>query len=237
MNEHTVFSGFPQETLQFWQELAANNNREWFKAHEQQYRNFVLAPAQAFVIDLGERLKAVSPGITYDPQTNGRGSIMRIHRDIRFSPDKTPYNTHLRIHFDEGKGKLGETPGYFFRMNHEGAELFGGQYLFAKPELEAYRAAVVDEKMGKALEDALAVIRTAGNYEIGGEHYKRVPAGYPAEHERATLLRHNGLYVTAPKIGAEMLLRRELVDVSLSHCQNMAAVHHWLVRLFSNATD
>jgi uncharacterized protein (TIGR02453 family) len=186
------------------------------------------------VIDLGERLKAVSPGITYDPQTNGRGSIMRIHRDIRFSPDKTPYNTHLRIHFREGRGKLGETPGYFFRMNHEGAELYAGQYMFAKPELEVYRAAVADEKTGMALEDALAIIRAAGNYEIGGEHYKRVPTGYPADHERATLLRYNGLYAMAPAIEADVLTRSELVDVCLSHCQNMAAVHHWLVRLFSD---
>jgi len=231
MTEHTGFSGFPAEGLQFWEELAANNNREWFKAHEQPYRDYVLAPAQEFVIALGERLKAVSPGITYDPQTNGRGSIMRIHRDIRFSPDKTPYNTHLRVRFQESSGKLGETPGYFFRMNHEGAELYAGQYMFDEQDLETYRAAVVDEKMGQALDDALATIRAAGDYDIGGDHYKRVPAGYPADHERATLLRYNGLYVMAPAIEAKLLTRPELVDVCLTHCQNMAAVHHWVVRL------
>lgn len=235
MNEHTDFSGFPAEGLQFWEELAANNNREWFKAHEQPYRDYVLAPAQAFVIALGERLKEISPGITYDPQTNGRGSIMRIYRDIRFSADKTPYNTRLRIYFQEGSGKLEKTLGYFFHMNHEDAELLAGQYTFDKQVLETYRAAVADEKTGRALEDALATIRAAGGYEIGGDHYKRVPTGYPADHERATLLRYNGLYAMAPAIEAEMLTRPELVDVCLTHCQNMAAVYHWVVRLLSGA--
>jgi uncharacterized protein (DUF2461 family) len=88
MSEMPPFPGFPVEGLGFLEELAHNNNREWFEAHKADYRSYVLEPAQAFVVALGERLKLLSPEIAYDTRTNGSGSIMRIYRDLRFSKDK-----------------------------------------------------------------------------------------------------------------------------------------------------
>jgi uncharacterized protein (DUF2461 family) len=90
---------------------------------------------------------------------------------------------------------------------------------------------VVDEQMGTELEVALASVRKAGEYEIGGEHYKRTPRGYDSEHERAQLLRYNGIYAQAQEIDREVLLKPELVDLCLEHCRNMSPLHHWLVKV------
>jgi uncharacterized protein (DUF2461 family) len=57
MSDMPSFPGFPVEGLEFLEGLAHNNNREWFEAHKADYRSFVLEPAQAFVVALGERLK------------------------------------------------------------------------------------------------------------------------------------------------------------------------------------
>ena len=57
MSNPISFSGFPNEALLFLKELAANNDRNWFKAHETDYQHYVLEPAQGFVVALGERLK------------------------------------------------------------------------------------------------------------------------------------------------------------------------------------
>jgi uncharacterized protein (DUF2461 family) len=62
MSNQPPFAGFPKETLQYLKDLAANNNREWFKAHEDGYHRFLLTPAQDFVIALGERMKTISKG-------------------------------------------------------------------------------------------------------------------------------------------------------------------------------
>ena len=92
-----TFSGFPKGTVSFLRDLAANNNREWFTAHRPEYETAVLEPARAFVRVMGERLRRLSPQIKAEPRIDG--SLFRLYRDIRFSPDKSPYKTNLGIFF------------------------------------------------------------------------------------------------------------------------------------------
>ena len=231
MSSAPTFSGFPKEGLQFLQDLAANNNREWFKAHENDYADFLLAPGQAFVIALGERLKSISPRIQYDPQTHGSGSIMRIYRDMRFSKDKSPYHTYLRIIFWEGQKKKTDNPAFYFSIDEGAAVVFAGLHMFPKNTLDAYRAAVLHPERGAQLESALAAVRQAGCYEIGGATNKHVPPGYPAEHPRAGLLLNTGLWAMSPKIETPQLMSPELVDVCYQHCRGMAPLQQWLAHL------
>jgi uncharacterized protein (TIGR02453 family) len=231
MSDMPSFPGFPREGLGFLGDLENNNNREWFEDHKGDYRAYVLEPAQAFVAALGERLKLLSPDIVYDTRTNGSGSIMRIYRDLRFSKDKTPYNPNLRVVFWEGAGKKTENPGFFFGMDAQGAALYGGMYSFPRPVLTAYQSAVADDALGSELEAALKSLGRAGGYEISGEQYKRVPAGYDPNQARADLLRYKGLFVRSPKIEPAVLVTPQLVEVCFEHCRNMEALHHWLVRV------
>jgi uncharacterized protein (TIGR02453 family) len=235
MGDMPSFSGFPNEGLKFLEGLAQNNNREWFEAHKADYRSHLLEPAQAFVVALGERLKLLSPEIIYDTRANGSGSIMRIYRDLRFSKDKTPYNANLRVVFWQGAGKKTENPGFFFGMDAHGATLYGGMHGFPKPVLTAYQAAVADDKIGAELEAALATLKSAGVYEVGGERYKRVPRGYDSYHARAELLRYKGLYARSPQIEASVLTTPELVEVCFEHCRAIAPLHHWLVQVNQTA--
>lgn len=231
MSQGPDFSGFPQQGLRFLRELEANNNREWFQAHKDEYRNHVLAPAQDLVFSLGERLKAISPGIVYDSAANGSGSILRIYRDLRFSADKTPYNTNVRLVFWEGRRKKMENPSFFVCIGPDGVGVYAGIHVFQKPVLAAYRDAVVDDQLGADLEAAIAVVKGAGDYRVGGEHYTRVPRGYESGHPRADLLRYNGLWAhTTASVDPAVITSPELVEVCLGHCRNMAPLHHWLVR-------
>ena len=136
------FAGFPDEGLTFLAELADHNNREWFEAHKDTYRNNLMTPAQAFVAALGQRLQMILPGIQHDTRLNGAGSLMRIYRDIRFSKDKTPYETHVSMVFWEGKGKKTEKLGVYFRLSAAGASMGAGHHMFPKSLLTAYRDAI-----------------------------------------------------------------------------------------------
>jgi uncharacterized protein (TIGR02453 family) len=232
MSQGPDFSGFPQQGLRFLRELEANNNREWFQAHKDEYRHQVLAPAQDLVFALGERLKGISPGIVYDTAASGSGSILRIYRDLRFSADKRPYNTYVRLVFWEGKLKKMENPSFFVRISPGGVGVYAGMHGFRKPVLAAYRDAVVDDLLGADLEEAIASVKGAGAYTVGGEHYKRVPRGYEADHPRADLLRYNGLWAhTAASINPAVITSPDLVEVCLEHCRNMAPLHRWLVKV------
>jgi uncharacterized protein (TIGR02453 family) len=229
MSEMPEFLGFPSKGLQFLADLAQNNNRDWFNARKADYQQWVLAPAQEFVFALGERLKTISKGIAYDTRTNGSGSILRIYRDVRFSKDKTPYNTSLRMVFWEGNRKKMENPGFFVWANPTGAGVFVGLHSFPKPYLTAYRDAVMDERLGDELERALSVVSKAGDYGIGGEHYKRVPRGYDPEHARAGLLKYAGLWASTAAIEPDRILAPEFVELCFEHCRNMAPLQQWLV--------
>jgi len=229
MSEITQFAGFPAEGIQFLVDLAENNGRDWFQAHKKTYQECLLRPAQSFVQAMGERLKTISRGIQFDTATSGRGSIMRIYRDTRFSKDKTPYYTYLRVMFWEGAGKKMENPGFMLWIDPAGAGMYAGMYSFTKSQLESYRDAVVDETMGSSLIAAIDAVRSAGDYEIGGAHYKRAPRGYDADHERVELLKHNGLWAKSPAIEPALMTTPELVDACFAHCHNAAPLHRWLL--------
>src|SRR5438046_7959513 len=115
MGEGTEY--FTPEFFAFFRGLSKNNRKEWFDANKAQFQAVVLEPSVRFVRDAGDRLKKISPHIVGDARAFG-GSISRIYRDIRFSPEKSPYKTHIGIHFWHDKAGSPEhmTPGYFLHL-------------------------------------------------------------------------------------------------------------------------
>jgi uncharacterized protein (TIGR02453 family) len=185
-----------------------------------------MAPARDFVFFMGERLKEIAPEVVADPRINR--SIFRIHRDTRFSKDKTPYKDHLGILFWEGKLPKMESSGFYFHLQPPILMLGAGIHCFSKPVLKVYRDTVVDPRMGKLLEKAISDVKNKGAYEIGGSHYKRTPKGYDPDHQYAGFLLHNGLWagwtVKAPK----ELHSNKIVDFCYERFQEMAPLHYWL---------
>ena len=171
-----IFSGFPEKTVSFLCGLAAHNDREWFAAHKKEYETEVLEPAKAFVRAMGERLRRLSPQIKAEPRTDG--SLFRLYRDTRFSPDKSPYKTNLGIFFWEGGGPRMDCPGYYFHLEPPNLMLGGGLYIIPRPLLERYRRAVADAEYGPGLAAIVKKLTARPGYTLGGEHYKRVPPGY-----------------------------------------------------------
>jgi uncharacterized protein (TIGR02453 family) len=225
------FKGFPKKALLFYKELGENNEREWFKARKADYQEYVLKPAQLFVSDLGTKLRTLSKGIEFDTSTGGRGSIMRIYRDIRFSKDKRPYYDYFRAIFWEGVGKKIQNPSFMVWMSAKEAGIYGGLHSFPKPLLAAYREAVVHERMGRSLEKAVSKVSGEEGYTVGKEHYKKVPRGYDPDHKRAPLLKYNGLYSIGPKIKKSILTKPDLVDTAFEQCKRMAPIFKWLNKL------
>lgn len=226
------FDGFPGEGQAFLTDLEENNDRDWFKPRKHIFDETIVAPAVAFIEALGERLKLISPHIQYDTRTNGSGSLLRIYRDVRFSKDKRPYKTHVGMVFWEGPLKKMLNPGFYVGFDQSGGGVHSGLHAFSKEQLAAFRAAVDDDAQAAALEEALAAVRATGTHEIGGEHYKRVPRGFPADHPRADLLRHAGLYTSLKEpIPWSALQSPDLVDNILDLCADAAPLHRWLVAL------
>lgn len=225
------FTGFPQDAITFFEEIAIFNAKEWFEENKARYQEQVQQPAQAFVEALGERLTTLAPGIRYNTSLNGSGSIMRIHRDVRFSKDKTPYKTNLGLSWWEGPGKKMEEPGYYFHLDRGGAWIAGGMYIFPQATLALYRKAVDYPQRGKALTAALAAAEKAGLRIDGSGAYSRVPTGYDKDHPRGELLKQKGIVAVSPGIPVEILTSSALVDRCVDYAKAILPLHQWLVEM------
>ncbi len=229
MPDNEPFQGFSQETVRFFRGLKRNNDRAWFERHRETYEHHVLAPARAFVVALGGRLKSIAPRLVAVPKVNG--SIFRLNRDTRFSLDPSPYKTNLGLYFWEGTSSRMEASGFYVHVEPPDLMLGGGVYMIPPPLLGRYRKAVVDPRLGRDLARIVARLASAGDLTIGGSHYKRVPAGYDADHRNAPFLLHNGLYASWEGPLPEEFTSERLVDFCVAKFVPMAPLHRWLVSI------
>ncbi len=228
MSDANGFTGFPKEAVRFFTALRKNNNRDWFAANKETYERGVIAPAKLFITAMGERLRALAPGIVAVPAVNK--SIFRIYRDTRFSLDPTPYKTNLGIYFwDAGRPKM-EATGFYFQLEPPDIYLGAGMYMIPDSLLGRYRKAVVDPKAGPELRKIVAAVRALPGYEVEGERYKRVPAGFDAAHPNAELLKHKGLWAGFGAKVPEELFSARLVDYCFERFEPVAPLHRWLAK-------
>ena len=202
-----TFSGFQPGLLTFLTELAANNDRAWFTANKDRYESAVREPALAFVVAMDERLTQFAPQFEGIAKKVG-GSLMRVHRDVRFGADKSPYKTNVGIQFRHRLGKDVHAPGYYLHI--EPGEHFLGVGLW-RPEpaaLASIRTAIVERsKAWRAARDAAAFRKT---YALSGESLTRAPRGYDPAHPLIEDIKRKDFIAVANFDDAE-LLRRDFV--------------------------
>jgi len=232
--EKKAKQGFPQSSLNFLQDLSENNNREWFTANKDRYEQDLRDPAIELVIAIGTGLQTHFPDVRFDTAVNGSGSLMRIYRDTRFSKDKTPYKDRIAMGFPQGDGKKMQVASFGLQISATEADLMAGIFGFDKDQLKHYRDAVVNDKTGLPLVDAVKKVQSAGDYDIGGAHYKRAPRDYemPGD-ERDEYLLHNGLWSSYSGIPKEVIISDEFVDIVVDHFVKMSPIQQWLAKVFS----
>jgi uncharacterized protein (DUF2461 family) len=207
-----AFAGFTPAAVQFLADLAEHNERAWFQPRKAEYERLLRQPMEQLCLALAGELAARGLPLQADPKR----SPFRIHRDTRFSNDKSPYKTNVAASFPWVEGRsggtgsgggaattgsaaearelpigAGERHGVGGYVSLRPGEMYvgGGMYMPAKPRIDAFRRAVVSDPddVLKALEDPGFVAWFGGAHPH--ETLKRVPPGYPADHPRADLLR------------------------------------------------
>ena len=175
-----AFKGFPADTVSYLAQLARNNSRPWFQANKDRYERSVREPAKAFIEAMAGPLEKVSPHIYADPSPTG-GSLMRIYRDTRFSPDKSPYKTNIGIQFRHERGDDVHAPGLYVHIDPREFFLACGMWRPASDALAAIRARIAEHpKLWVAARDDRAFVRVWGC--VTGDALKRPPRGFDKDH-------------------------------------------------------
>ncbi len=193
------FRNFRPEALKFLRKLARNNRRDWFERHRGVYEIEVRDPMRALVEEMDVRLARIAPEITGDPKR----SVFRIHRDVRFSADKSPYKTQAACQFyhqDAGRGAgqdaAGAGAGLYFQLADGECFVAGGMWMPARPALERIREAIADAPSDlKEILRAPAFRRRYGRLDTESM-LKRMPRGYAEDHPAAEWLRYRSFTAT-----------------------------------------
>ena len=112
---HPDFNGFFEETFVFFEELCRHNSVAWFRKHREEYEDYLMNPARAFVNSIGPFIKFINP--TFDTEPKFNRTLVRLNRDMRFA--KKPYKDFFLIRF--GKTKWGSE--LFLYLDRNGIEL------------------------------------------------------------------------------------------------------------------
>jgi len=168
----TSFEGFGPKVQKWFMGLEADNSKAYFDASRDFYNESIRDQMEALLTELSEPF-------------GGEVKMFRQNRDIRFSPDKSPYKTNT---YGILYGSDLAAQGLYASISARGLVAGSGYHLMARDQLDRYREAVVDDGPGSELAKLAADARNAG-LEVWGETLTTAPRGYPKDHERIELLR------------------------------------------------
>ena len=186
---------FSLATLDFLDELAANNNKGWFETNKPRYESLVREPALEFIAAMAPLLAEFAPEFRADPRKMG-GSLMRVFRDTRFARDKTPYKTNVGIQFRHALGKDVHAPGFYLHIATDQCFLGAGCW---HPESDALgrirdQIAAKPEQWFAARDNKKFVAQWA----LAGDSLTRPPRGYAADHAAIDDLKRKDFIALAP---------------------------------------
>ena len=181
------------QILDFLRELRAHNDRIWFQANKGRYDMLRLV----FIEETQELINRLS---LFDPEIanlEAKDCIYRIYRDLRFSPDKTPYKCHFAAYIALG-GKSSLRGGYYLHIEPGGCLLAGGVWCPPPPLLKRLRKDIYDhiEEMEAIMEDPAFKNVYPG---LESEMLKRMPIGFPVDTPYGHVLRHKDFTVVSRK--------------------------------------
>jgi uncharacterized protein (TIGR02453 family) len=171
---------FSKDTFKFQRALARNNNRDWFHEHKDDYENHLRQPFLRLIGDLQPALLEVSEHYRADPKPVG-GSLFRIHRDTRFSNDKTPYKAWAGARFFHARSKTVEAPSFYLHIQ-PGHCFVGAGLWHPQPDTQRRIRQFIFDNPGswKAATQSPAFRK---KFDMQGELLVRPPRGFPADHE------------------------------------------------------
>ena len=188
-----------KQTFQFLTNLQKNNNREWFKQNKEAYE-----ASKAEVLEFADELIFLMNKGDKIVNESGKKSIYRMHRDVRFSKDKSPYKSYWGGHLKrQGADRRG---GYHFQVAPGDSSIMGGFFGPDSPDLLLIRQQIDGdaEPLRKVLENEAF---KAYFGELLGDQVKTAPKGFKKDNENIDLLRYKQFLVKHSFSNAEVMSR------------------------------
>ena len=186
-----TFSGFGVDAYKILKAIEFHQSREWFAENRALYECALREPLLAFCAEAARRVHGAGLEMRFDPR---RGPF-RINRDVRFSKDKRPYNTHVSavLSRDGSKSCLGVL---YVHVGLDRQFFAAGYWALPKAELTRFRRHIATfPKRFHLVHETLSARGLAMSHENA---LKRLPRGFdePGDAMIADALRQRGYTVS-----------------------------------------
>ena len=200
--------GIPADAVAFFDELGRDNTKAWWQANAERWRGSVREPMERLLDALEDEF--------------GPANLFRPYRDVRFSPDKSPYKDH--------QGALATTVagmGWYVQVSADGLMTGGGYYPTGRDQLPRLRAAVDAPASGTELQRVVDDLTAAG-FEPRGAQVATRPRGVPPDHPRLELMRYTTIVVVRQHGEPAWLSTPEVVDKVADDWRTVRPFVEWL---------
>lgn len=196
-----------KDTLQFLDDLKANNNRDWFLENKKRYEG-VKKEYQQLVSDLLDVMKPMDSSLE---MLEVKNCTFRINRDIRFSKDKTPYKSHLGVWLSSGAKGLNRS-GYYIHLEKGASFIAGGLYCPEAKDLKKMRKEIAyfHEDLEAILEDKNFKKEFKDFDRNEKNMLKNPPRGYEKEHPAIEFLKLKS-FESSQKIDISEVTKKDFV--------------------------
>lgn len=202
-------SFFTENTFKFLTDLTANNERDWFQDHKNDYERFIREPALQLIDDFAPLLHTQSKHFIASSKKQG-GSLMRVYRDARFSKDKSPYKTNIGIQFRHFMGKDVHAPGFYLHVSTD--ECFIGAGLWRPEGKTLLKIRTFIDENPRAWQRIFESEAFQSQWALSGDSLKTAPKGFPKDHPQIIDLRRKDFIAISP-ISREQLMSDELLPL------------------------
>lgn len=219
-------SHFGPELFRFLKQLKRNNDRDWFQKNKYLFEAHVRDPMLQFIADFAPKLNKISPRFLAIPHPV-KGSLFRIHRDTRFSRDKSPYKTWAAAQFRHVSGKDVHAPCFYLHL--EPGRVFAGMGLW-HPDgraLRSIRGAIMENQNEWRRILSAKTFKAACTLE--GESLMKAPRGIDPDHPLIEDLKRKD-FVTVAAFTDKQACAPDFLDRFVKSCRTASPFVEFLTR-------
>ena len=201
-----MFEGFSREMVSFFISLSMNNSKAFFEENKHIYERYVKRPLETLCQALGPAVLSIDPLLDVRPAR----CVSRIHRDVRFSKDKSPFRDYMWVGFRRTGESREDTCGFYFDVSAADAHWGCGYYHVPNETMQNLRNLILEKPdfVLSILEDK----KLRSFFSLMGERYVKKfepPAGMPET--LSSLYRMKNVYAEHSIGNMELLFSKDLL--------------------------
>ncbi|MGN0794257.1 MAG: DUF2461 domain-containing protein [Aristaeellaceae bacterium] len=164
-----MFTGFPEETMHFFLDIRFHNDKTYFEENRARYERDVKAVFHSFIEELAPAMRQIDPLMEIRPYR----CLARIHRDTRFSRDKSPFRDHLWMCFRRAAEPREGSVNFFFELGPSNLGWGMGTWGENRPMMDALRRRIAARPAEVAkIVDSCHL--TENDFAVLGNAWKRI---------------------------------------------------------------